>query len=417
MRLGYRGGNTVVFLIVWPMLQPCTENLRKIIMRFPSLFVYGFALFAMFFGSGNLVFPLEVGKETSLYWGVGFLGLFITGIFLPFLGLFVVKLHRGSYNAFFGEAGPLAQSILPLVTLSLLGSFGVVPRCITVAYGGIKTLWPSLTLPLFSAFFCTATFFFCLKEQRMMSLLGKVMSPLLLLTLGILIILGIWHAPPLRGSGSFPEFYPSLQNFSRGFMAGYKTMDLFAAFFFSSLTFSQIQKRLPSKTPLQEILKIAIKSSILAAFLLSLVYWGFIFLGAHYTEGLQSQNPEFILPAIAQKIMGKQAAIVMGMMVLFSCFTTALALTTLYARYLYKLTWGSFQKFPLMLLGTIGISFLFSLFDFRGIAAFLNPILKVYYPSVIALTILSIFMPKKNPLKKRVFYGILLGTLIIQIGF
>lgn len=69
--------------------------------RYAHTFIYGFAIFSMFFGSGNLVFPLQIGQYSAQYWLLGFLGLFITGILLPFLGLFVIKLHRGSYNAFF----------------------------------------------------------------------------------------------------------------------------------------------------------------------------------------------------------------------------------------------------------------------------------------------------------------------------
>ncbi len=78
--------------------------------------MYGFAIFAMFFGSGNLVFPLQIGQIAGSHWFIAFIGLLITGILLPFLGLFVIKLHRGNIHAFFNEAGPVAGIILPLFT-------------------------------------------------------------------------------------------------------------------------------------------------------------------------------------------------------------------------------------------------------------------------------------------------------------
>ena len=106
--------------------------------------IYGFALFAMFFGSGNLVFPIKIGQLASQHWLWGFAGLFITGIILPFLGLLVVKLYNGSYLKFFAEGGFFAKRVLPLFTLSLLGSFGVVPRCITVAHAGMSYITPDL---------------------------------------------------------------------------------------------------------------------------------------------------------------------------------------------------------------------------------------------------------------------------------
>src|ERR1700733_10819483 len=106
-------------------------------MPYPNkvMLTFGFAIFAMFFGSGNLVFPLQIGQVAGSNWISGFAGLLLTGIFLPLSGLFVIKLYGGNYLAFFGEAGKFAKILLPLVMLSLLGSFGVVPRCITVAYG------------------------------------------------------------------------------------------------------------------------------------------------------------------------------------------------------------------------------------------------------------------------------------------
>ena len=53
------------------------------------ILIYGFSIFAMFFGSGNLVFPLKIGIETESFWFFSFIGLLFTGIILPFLGLFV----------------------------------------------------------------------------------------------------------------------------------------------------------------------------------------------------------------------------------------------------------------------------------------------------------------------------------------
>ncbi|WP_019215871.1 branched-chain amino acid transport system II carrier protein [Legionella tunisiensis] len=68
--------------------------------QYKSILVYGFAIFAMFFGSGNLVFPLQIGYAVGNSWFMGFTGLLITGILLPLLGLFVIKLYQGNYHAF-----------------------------------------------------------------------------------------------------------------------------------------------------------------------------------------------------------------------------------------------------------------------------------------------------------------------------
>ena len=372
--------------------------------QYKSTLIYGFAIFAMFFGSGNLVFPIQIGYLTGSNWFLGFLGLFISGILLPFLGLFVIKLHRGSYNNFFREAGELAGTLIPLFALSLLGSFGVVPRCIIVAYGSMAYIFPEISLSMFSIIFCIITFLFCLKDQVMIGILGKFMSPVLLIALSVLIMVGVNKAAPAEISSD--------SAFAEGFLTGYQTMDLFAAFFFSALVFSQIQNSLAKGAEYKEIIRITIKPSIFGALLLALIYSGFVFLGAHYSNLLNNAAPESMLPIIAMHIMGDNAAVFIAIAMLFSCLTTAVALNNIYSRYICSNLNIKDNKFWIVLLCTTGIAFLVSLLDFQGIAKFLSPALKVSYPGIIVLTILSIFLRGYKRVKICAFYGISLFMAI-----
>ncbi|WP_419419846.1 branched-chain amino acid transport system II carrier protein [Legionella sp. D16C41] len=361
--------------------------------------VYGFAIFVMFFGSGNLVFPLQIGHISGLHWFLGFTGLLLTGILLPLLGLFVIKLYHGNYLGFFNEAGKLAGTVLPFIILSLLGSFGVVPRCITVAYGSINYLFPQIPLMGFSLVFCLITFFLCLNDKVMVKVLGKWMSPLLLSTLIILIFVAVLKAPH-----TLTETVAS-QAFTNGFLTGYQTMDLFAAFFFSSLIFKQIQSEFPHSSN-QEIIRFAIKPSILGASLLGLIYLGLVYLGSHYAPLLYQVRPELILPTIAAQTLGSHGTLFMAITMFFSCLTTAIALNNLFARYLASIFKPGEQKFLICLIFTTSLAFIMSLLDFKGIAAFLNPILQLTYPALIVLTILCLFLRKGQRLKMVIFYFI-----------
>ncbi|KTD18084.1 branched-chain amino acid transport system II carrier protein [Legionella jordanis] len=365
--------------------------------QYKSIFIYGFAIFAMFFGSGNLVFPLQIGQAAGDSWMVAFFGLLLTGIFLPLTGLFVIKLYQGNYQAFFGEAGKIAAVLLPLFMLSLLGSFGVVPRCITVAYGSFLYLMPNINLACFSILFCTLTFIFCLNDKVMIKILGKWMSPILLITLIVLISIAAFKAPGNMSHAS------SASAFGYGFRTGYQTMDLFAAFFFSALIFTQIQQALPQAQP-REVLIFAVKSSLLGALLLSLIYLGFVFLGSHYAFLIANRAPELMLPSIAKEALGEFATLFMGVAMFLSCLTTAVALNNLYARYLCSMLKLQDNKFSIVLLFTTGLSFIMSLMDFKGIAAFLAPILELTYPGIIALTLMAIVIKGRQSLKKTVFY-------------
>ncbi len=374
--------------------------------RYLMTIIFGFAIFKMFFGSGNLIFPLQLGQVAGHQWMFGFLGLLCTGIVLPFLGLFVIKLHRGSYEDFFGQAGKIARVALPLFTLSLLGAFGVVPRCITVAHGGITQLLPHISLMWFSLAFCIACYIICLRDRWIISFLGKWIGPLLLSFLAILFILGILHAPNLEHS----ELQQS-EAFLDGFFRGYQTMDLFAAFFFSALIFKQIQERMGNDIDNATLIKAALKPSIIGATILGCIYFGFTYLGAHYQTISANVPAELILPTIAGHLLGDNAAFLIGIVMIFSCLTTAVALNNIYARYLCGLFKIKDTFFPWMLLTTTLVSFSISLFDFKGIAAFLSPLLDISYPSLILLTFLSIFTKGYRKLKITSFYALLLAMV------
>ncbi len=371
------------------------------------ILTYGFAIFAMFFGSGNLVFPIIIGHQSGGSWFGGFLGLFATGVILPFLGLFVIKLHRGNYDNFFNEAGSLAKITIPFFTLSLLGSFGVVPRCITVAHGGINYIFPEVSLMSFAAIFSLFSFLFAIKEQMMLKILGKWMSPLLVIILSILIIYGVVIAPEdLRQ-------VPLDKAFSMGVLTGYQTMDLFAAFFFSSLIFTQMQNsKLVSE---DQILSFAIKSSVIGSSLLGLIYMGLVYLGAHYSFLLVNISPEHMLQAIAGHIMGNTATLFLALAIIISCLTTAIALNSIYARYLCKSFKLPEKSFPLVLFGTSVIAFAISLLDFKAISAFLAPSLEASYPALIFLTLASIFTRKYKKSKLYLFWGITISMVIYMM--
>jgi branched-chain amino acid:cation transporter, LIVCS family len=375
-------------------------------LKLKNTFIFGFAIFAMFFGSGNLVFPIQIGMESSYHWGIGFLGLLLTGILLPFLSLIVIKLHRGNYNAFFEEAGTVARIIIPLIALSLLGSFGIVPRCITVAHGGLQYIFPKVSLIGFSIVFCIICYAVCLKDKFMVLVVGKWMTPILLVSLCLLIALGIRYSPEIQGVG-----VTSLKALSTGFLQGYQTMDLIAGFFFSSLIFAQVQQLLGKDPAPRQVIKASLLPSIIGASLLGVIYLGLVFLGAHFKDIIQGVEPQLMLPKIAAHIMGNQASFLIGVIVIFSCLTTAVALNNIYAQYLCKLLKLNDNKFPIVLFMTTTVTFFISLLNFKGIASFLAPILELIYPSLIFLTLASLATKKYKTFKKIVFYCIFLFML------
>ncbi|HXW60010.1 MAG TPA: branched-chain amino acid transport system II carrier protein, partial [Myxococcota bacterium] len=190
----------------------------------------GLAMFAMFFGSGNLIFPLAVGQMAGPDNAWAMLGLFLTAIFLPFATLCLMLLYNGNYNSFFQKIGVFPGKLVAFATLALIGPFGVLPRCIAFSYSTFSIYFHSVNLFEYVIVACVVVFLLSIKKNDVVGIIGNFLTPILLLSLIIIIVRGL--AVPEMPTITEPE--SPLVMIQRGFVAGYKTFDIFAALFFAS---------------------------------------------------------------------------------------------------------------------------------------------------------------------------------------
>ncbi len=338
----------------------------------------GLAMFAMFFGSGNLVFPLIIGmKSTDQYLTAG-LGFMLTGVLVPFLGLFSMVLYQGDKEKYFGLLGKYAPFILSLLMLSLLGPFGVVPRCILVAYGGVSVLFPEIPLVLFSIVFSLLIILVIWQKNQVVPIIGKLLGPFKIGGIVLIILAAVYQSPTLVSS---EQAEPP---FALGLMQGYQTMDLMAAFFFSITVIEYLRSIRESR---QEIIKLSILASIIGASLIAIIYAGLVYLGAHYAADLASVRPEQYLAVIAHLTLGKYATLIVAITIFLSCLATAASLLRLFAEFLKedvtrnKISWSSSVWISII------ISFALSLTGFAAIFSLLATMLAYIYPALITLTI------------------------------
>jgi len=109
----------------------------------------GLAMFSMFFGAGNVVFPLAMGQYAQDKNFFAILGLLITAVGVPFLGLMSMTLFDGDYRKFFGRIGKIPGFIIALAIMALIGPFGAMPRVIALSYSTAKNFFPKHYTPLF----------------------------------------------------------------------------------------------------------------------------------------------------------------------------------------------------------------------------------------------------------------------------
>ncbi len=346
----------------------------------------GFALFSMFFGSGNLVFPIMAGQQSGGHYLYAILGFIFTGVIVPFLGVLGMMLYKGNIYNFFSCFGRKGTFLFSFLALALMGPFGVLARCLTVAHGALLLLWPSVSLPLTSFMLCTLIYFLTINKNKIVSMLGTVLTPFLLGSIALIAFFG------LKQGFSFQETITSTgwKALQTGFFQGYQTMDLIAAFFFSQFIIKHLHDKLGSNSETPSLLKHFYKASFIGASILSIVYLALTLLGSFYAPLLKDVPPQEMLGVIAMESLGPIAAPCICLAVIFACLTTAVVLTSLFADFLRCEAAQDKIGNKQALLITLGIGFIVSTFDFAGIAKFLGPVLETTYPALITLTIVNI---------------------------
>jgi branched-chain amino acid:cation transporter, LIVCS family len=357
----------------------------KTFIHFKTLTI-GLAMFSMFFGAGNVIFPLAIGhfaQDQTLY---AILGLLITAVAVPFTGLIAMILFDGDQKRFFGAIGPIPGFLMAFTIITLLGPLGSTPRCIALSYSTIKISAGEIPPLLFNALACVIIYLFTYQKKRILDWLGYFLTPLLLGSLAYIIIKGLMTADVVAASTEQDHF----AIFLHGLKEGYNTMDLLAAFFFSSIILSAIKETL-SVYPQEGMLKIALRSSAIGAFLLAATYIGFSLIASYHSQDLAIAGMDQLLGAITMKIMGPSAGIWVCFTIAIACLTTAIALCNVFAEFAATQLFQNKISYHTSLIGTLLVTFVVANWEFEGISAFLGPILEICYPFLIALTAYNLY--------------------------
>ena len=368
----------------------------------------GLAMFSMFFGAGNIIFPLALGQYAGDKNFYAISGLILTAAVMPIAGVISMILFDGNYRQFFGRLGKAPGFILALVIISLLGPLGSTPRCIALAYTTIKSSFVGTSPVFFSALSCGLIFLFTVRRNHILTLLGWVLTPLLLFSLLTIIVIGLRATPDIQ-----TVVQTSSSIFLHGLKEGYNTMDLLAAFFFSSTILTILKMRVQENKNLSSnYIRTAFKASLVGAFLLATIYIGFSYLASFHGSNLLTQGKDELLAVITLKIAGAQAGPLVCITIALACLTTAIALISAFTDFIHKEAFKEKVRYELILSGALLLTFFVSTFEFTGISSFLGPILQICYPGLIVLTLLNIIYRLKGfkPIKVPVFFTFIVSA-------
>ncbi len=347
----------------------------------------GFAMFAMLFGAGNVVYPLLLGRDVGHQLWFGLAGFVLTAVLVPLIGLFSTMLSKGDYKHFLEPLGKIPAFGITLVSLLLIGPFAIAPRCITLSHAAIKMYVPSFTLLWFSIA-CAVIIFICtIKDSVVVDLLGKYLGPLKLTLLLGVVARGLF-APVQFVQVGITES----QAFTKGLLDGYGTLDLLATIFLAMFILSGLRKGMKPEEQADPnfIIKWGLYAGIIGGLLLGIVYAGFCMVAGFYGQQLAGVERADIFSTLAVLILGEQGGLLANITVAISCLTTAIALTVLFATYLHKDLLQGRIDYVTSLLITIAISTCVSNLGFSGIMSIVGPIVELIYPALCAFAVVNI---------------------------
>lgn len=350
-------------------------------------------LFGMFFGAGNLIFPVSMGQMSGSHVWKAAAGFLVTGVGLPLLGVAALGISRET--GLLGLAGRAGKRFGACFTCALyltIGPFFAIPRCATVSYTvGIEGVLgknnETLFLALFSFIFFLAVLFFSLRPGQIMIWIGKILNPLFLFFLAVLFVRAL-SAP--MGKAALQEAYGAYhtQAFFTGFLEGYNTMDALAGLAFGIVVIDVI-KRLGVTEP-GEVAASTVRAGIYSALLMAVIYVLAAVLGAQSTGGMEvCSNGGEALSKIARHYFGNAGAVILAVTVTLACLKTAVGLLTSCGEAFCEIFPGRISYTGWVLLFSAG-SFLAANLGLSAILSYSEPVLLILYPPAVVLTVITL---------------------------
>lgn len=379
-------------------------NLKSLL----HIFIVGMAMFSMFFGGGNLTFPLWIGSETS---SVPFssLGFLLSGVMLPFYGIIISLYFKGDYEAFLNVCGKTIGAILLFALLFFWIPLGSGPRCNQLAYGAFCTQVGSNAFPLwaYSLLYSIVVYALTFRKSRVIEILGKLITPVLILTLFVLFLSLLTDSGTSVSSAVATEQQSSLSNWGEllsSFFAGYHTMDFIAAIFFSSTVIALVKEKQKDRFNF----KLVRNACLVAISLLSVIYIGLIAVG-HANAGILTAVPkDRLLAVIGKAQFAAHFQMIIFVIITFSVLSTSMALSLVFSDYLRTAIFKNKLDHKTCLFISILISYLLSIVGFDVLAVLISYAMSILYPCLLFITTFA--------LAKAIFFSKQEQELNLQLG-
>ncbi|MEZ9597919.1 branched-chain amino acid transport system II carrier protein [Vibrio sp. 10N.286.46.A8] len=380
-------------------------------LKLTDIMALGFMLFAFFLGAGNIIFPPLAGQLAGDHFLPAMSGFLLTAVGLPLITIVAVAVAGGSWGHLTKDLPKQAATIMAVLIFIIIGPAFAAPRTGLVAYEmAVKPFFIDATqvhLTLFSIAFFVVAMFFSWSQGKLIDVIGKVLTPALFVGLVVLAV-AVFINPQGDVLAAHGEYIT--QPLTKGFLEGYNTMDTFAALMFGMLIVDAIRSK--GVTDRAATTKYLISAGCIAAAGLAFVYISLFFLGAtSATVAAGADNGGAILSLYVQSLFGPSGQLVLSVIVLLACLTTAIGLVSACSDYFSSLTPLSYKTWVIIngvacaTVANVGLSQLISLSV---------PVLFALYPVAIALVALA-FLRSRFPNPKAAYRVVVLVSLLFAL--
>ncbi|MEG0641328.1 MAG: branched-chain amino acid transport system II carrier protein [Clostridium sp.] len=374
-----------------------------------DIIIVGFALFAMFFGAGNLIFPPTLGLATGDAWLPGMIGFLVTGIGLPLLGILAASKAGGSLEDVGNKVNGTFSRIFAVAIMLSIGPLFAIPRTAATTFEiGVQPFFgqsSTLMVAIVSIIFFAITVYFSINPSTVVEKVGKILTPVLLISLLVIIVKGIFS--PMGD----PISTGIEGSFGRGFTDGYNTMDALASMVFAGIVIGYFVQK--GYTDIKSQISLTLKAGIVSSIGFIIVYGGLTYIGATASSVLPANTKSTALTIeIVNRLLGSTGQTILSIAVGLACLTTAIGLTATCSENLSKLLKGKISYKSIVLI----IAVFICVMSISGVSTIIKisiPVLVMLYPIATVLMVLVVldrFIPNKNMYK-----GAVIGAFIVSL--
>ena len=370
-----------------------------------EIWIAGFALFSLFFGAGNLILPPTLGVKSGADWWIVVLGFVITAVTIPILAIFAHAKLQGTLYDFGKKVSPVFSTVYCFLIYIIAIA---IPSPRTAAVTHEMTVQPFFdTEPIFtSIIYFALVFIFAINRTRVIGLIGKFLTPIIVLILLIIICIAVFTSAGTVTTSTFTT------PFVKGILEGYQTFDAIGGVVVGAVII--ISLNYSSHTTFTAKRKLIRKAGFIAGTGLLLIYGGLILSGSLLADTFAEKASRIeVLSSLSTQTLGNFGTTFLSILVALACFTTAVGIVTGTADYVKGICKESKKAYIITAATASVIGIIVGSYQVDFIITLAVPALMFLYPITIMLILLN-NVPDKYA-SKTVFRGVVLVTFIFSI--